>query len=65
MTTPAGLKMGDRVENRRLRGDAVGTVERLAWAMDGKLHYVFVNWGGDLGRKWEIPNLLRHVKETV
>ena len=66
MTEPIGLKIDDRVTNPTLMGDnIVGKVQRLAWAHDGELRYVFVDWGEVIGRKWEIPKLLRHAKETV
>lgn len=55
------MKMGDRVENPTLRGEMVGTVKRLAWAQDGELRYVFVSWPDE--NRWEIPHLLRHVRE--
>jgi hypothetical protein len=61
------LKMGDRVENPKLRPGWVGTVNRLAWGVNPgdrrtELRYVFVDWDGQ-ERKWEIPALLRHSKE--
>lgn len=54
------LKMGDKVENPTLRGDMVGTVERITWA-EGKLWYVFVSWPDE--KRWEIPHLLRHKRD--
>jgi hypothetical protein len=69
MSVNPSLKMGDRVENPKIRPEAgIGTVERLAWGTNPatqrqELRYVFVNWQKLSERRWEIPALLRHSKE--